>query len=136
MSRRWSKTTPVRHSWPPPQSAFSSHGRSPATIEDETRQGVTIMAPGDRSLSDVFQDIVRNVQEIVRSEVRLAKTEIREEAAKVKSSALWLGAGTITAMFAILFLLLMIVDALALVVPSWAAALIVGAVLAVIASVM
>jgi hypothetical protein len=40
------------------------------------------MAAGDRSLSDVLQDIIRNVQEIVRSEVRLAKTEIREEAAK------------------------------------------------------
>ena len=41
-----------------------------------------------------------------------------------------------TAIFAIFFLLLMIVYALALVVPSWAAALIVGAALAVVASVM
>ena len=94
------------------------------------------MAAGDRSLSDVFQDIIRNVQEIVRSEVRLAKTEIREEAAKAKSSTLLLGAGVVTAIFAMLFLLLMIVYALALVMPSWAAALIVGAVLAVVASVM
>ena len=46
------------------------------------------MAAGDRSLSDVLQDIIRNVQEIVRSEVRLAKTEIREEAAKARSSML------------------------------------------------
>jgi uncharacterized membrane protein YqjE len=45
------------------------------------------MAGGDRSLSDVLQDILRNVQEMVRSEVRLAKTEIREEAVKAKSSA-------------------------------------------------
>ena len=93
------------------------------------------MAAGDRSLSDVFQDIVRNVQEIVRSEVRLAKTEIREEAAKAKSAMLLLGAGAVTAIFAILFLLLMIVHALALVMPNWAAALIVGAALAVVAGV-
>ena len=94
------------------------------------------MAAGDRSLSDVFQDIIRNVQEIVRSEVRLAKTEIREEAARAKSPTLLLGAGVVTAIFAMLFLLVTIVYALALVMPSWAAALIVGAVLAVVASVM
>ncbi len=76
------------------------------------------------------------MQEIVRSEVRLAKTEIREEAAKAKSSARLLGAGAVTAIFATLFLLLVIVYALALVMPSWAAALIVGAALAVVASVM
>jgi uncharacterized membrane protein YqjE len=94
------------------------------------------MAAGNRSFSDVLQDVVSNVQEIVRSEVRLAKTEIREEVAKAKSSALLLGAGAVTVIFATLFLLLVIVYALALVMPSWAAALIVGAALAVVASVM
>jgi uncharacterized membrane protein YqjE len=94
------------------------------------------MAAEDRSISDVLQDILRNVQEIVRSEVRLAETEIREEAAKTKSSAVLLGAGAVTAIFAILFLLLMIVYMLGLVMPSWIAALIVGAALAVVASVM
>ena len=94
------------------------------------------MAAGDRSLSDVFQDIIRNVQEIVRSEVRLAKTEVREEAARAKSPTLLFGAGVVTAIFAMLFLLLMIVYALGLVMPSWEAALIVGAVLAVVASVI
>jgi uncharacterized membrane protein YqjE len=94
------------------------------------------MAVEDRSLSDILQATIRNLQEIVRSEVRLAKTEIREEVAKAKSSAVLLGAGAVTAIFAILFLLLMIVYALALVMPSWTAALIVGAALAVVASVM
>jgi uncharacterized membrane protein YqjE len=94
------------------------------------------MAAGDRSFSEVLQDIIHNVQEIVRSEVRLAKTEILEEAAKAKSSTLLLSAGAVTAIFAIFFLLLMIVYALALVVPRWTAALIVGAALAVVANVM
>jgi len=94
------------------------------------------MAAVDRSFSDLLQDIIRNVQEIVRSEVRLAKTEIREEAAKTKASMLLLGAGAVTGLFAILFLLLMIVSALALVMPNWAAALVVGAALAVAAGVM
>ena len=94
------------------------------------------MAVEDRSLSEVLQDILRNLQDIVRSEVRLAKTELREEADKVKSSALLTGAGAVTALFALLFLLLTIVYALSLVLPIWAAALIVGSVLAVFAALL
>lgn len=89
------------------------------------------MAAGSRSLSDVFRDILGNVQEIVRSEVRLVKTEAWEDMAKAKSPALLLGIGGVTAFFAILFLLLAIFYALTLYLPYWAAALIVGTVLAV-----
>jgi uncharacterized membrane protein YqjE len=94
------------------------------------------MAAADRSLSHVLQDIVRNVQDIIRSEVRLAKTELREEAAKAKNSTLLLGAGAVGAIFALFFLLLTIVYALALVMPSWGAALVVGAALTVVAIVL
>lgn len=94
------------------------------------------MAAVDRSFSDILQDTIRNVQEIVRSEVRLAKTEVRQEAAKAKSSAVLLGAGAVTAAFAGLFLLLTVFYALALIVPTWTAALIVGAALAVVATVI
>ena len=94
------------------------------------------MAPGDRSISNVLQDIVRNVQEIVRSEVRLAKTEIREELDQARSSTLLLAAGAAAGMFALLFLLLAVVYALALTMPAWAAAMIVGAALAAVAIVL
>ena len=79
-----------------------------------------------RSVSDVLQDIVGNVQEIVRSEVRLAKTEIREEANRAKPAGLPLAVGVLSAAFAILFLLLTIIYALSIVIPNWAAALIVA----------
>jgi uncharacterized membrane protein YqjE len=91
-----------------------------------------LMAAGSRSLSDVFRDILGNVQEIVRSEVRLVKTEAWEDVAKAKPPALLLATGGATAFFAILFLLLAIFYALGLFIPYWAAALIVGAVLAVV----
>ena len=90
----------------------------------------------DRSFSELLQGIIHNVQDIVRSEVRLAKTEIREEAIKAKASLIMLGAGAVTGLFAILFLLLMIVSALALILPNWAAALVVAAALAVAAGMM
>jgi len=94
------------------------------------------MALLDRSLTEVLQNIVRNVQEIVRAEVRLAKTEFIEEAAKAKSAGLFLGVGAVAAIFATLFLLLTIVYALTRVMPDWAAALTVGAALAILASVV
>ena len=90
----------------------------------------------ERSFADVLQGIIHNVQDIVRSEVRLAKTEVREEVVKAKAALLLLGAGAVTGLFAILFLLLMIVSALALVLPNWAAALIVGVALAVAAGIL
>jgi uncharacterized membrane protein YqjE len=94
------------------------------------------MAPGERSLADVLQDIIRDVQEIVRSEVRLAKTELREEVAKAKVAAGLLAAAVITAVFAVFFVLLAVVYALMLVMASWAAALLVGVGLAVLATVV
>ena len=91
---------------------------------------------GDRALSDVLQDILRNVQEIIRSEVSLAKAEIREEASKAFWAIVWTVAGALTALFAGLFLLWSLVFALSLVWPLWGAALLVTAVLAVAASIL
>ena len=85
------------------------------------------MAIAERSISSVLHDIIGNIQDIIRSEVRLAKTEITEELAKSRSAVVMLGAGALLLVFCALFLLLAAVYALSLVVPAWAAALIVGA---------
>jgi uncharacterized membrane protein YqjE len=91
--------------------------------------------PTDRSVSEVLQDIVRNIQDIIRSEVRLAKSEVREEVVKAKAAGLYLGVATLSAVFATFFLLFAIVYALAHVMPEWAAALMVAVVLGVVAAV-
>jgi uncharacterized membrane protein YqjE len=93
------------------------------------------MAAPDRSVAEILQDILRNFQEIVRSEVRLAKAEVREEVSKTRSAGLLVGAGAVCGFFAIFFFLLMVVYALAKVIPDWAAALIVFVILAVAAAV-
>ena len=93
------------------------------------------MPANERSVSDVLQDIIRNIQEIVRSEVHLAKTEIQDEAAQSKTAVLVTAAGALTGIFAALFLLLAILYALSLVIASWAAALIVGGMLAIVAAI-
>src|SRR5688572_27420837 len=87
----------------------------------------------DRPISAVLQDIVRNIQDLIRSEVRLAKTEVREEIAKARSAAMLTGVGAMAALFSTGFALLALVFALSLVMPQWAAALLVGAALGIVA---
>jgi hypothetical protein len=91
---------------------------------------------GDRSISDVLQDILRNVQDILRSEVRLAKAEIRHEATQAASSALWLTFGVVGVVSAWMFLLWTAAYALAAVMPMWAATLVLAAVMAAIGGVL
>jgi len=91
------------------------------------------MTARERSVTDILQDIIRDFQEIVRSEVRLAKREIGDEVKKAKAATFLITLGALAALYAFLFLLVSLVDALALVIPHWAAALIVAAALAMIA---
>jgi uncharacterized membrane protein YqjE len=88
------------------------------------------MRPIERSFSEVLQDIAGNLQTIVRSEFRLAKTELKEEIRSAfPAMALLAGAG-LGGIFAVLFALVAAVNALSTVVPDWAAALIIAALLA------
>ena len=91
---------------------------------------------GERSVSDVLQDILRNLQEIVRSEVRLAKVEIRDEARRAVSSSMWIAAGLVGALSAWIFLLWTVAYLLATSMSMWAATLMVAVVMACIAGVL
>ncbi len=85
-----------------------------------------------RSVPEVLQDIVGNIQEIIRSEFSLAKVEIKQEAAQAKGPAIiWLIGGAL-GLYALGFLLLTAIFGMATVMPIWLAALIVGVVLTVI----
>ena len=86
-----------------------------------------------RSVPEVLQDIVSNLQEIIRSEFRLAKTEIKEEASKAARPAATFGVGLISGIYGIGFMLLAAVYGLSTVMPAWLAALLVGIILAIVA---
>ena len=92
--------------------------------------------PEGRSLSAILQDTFLNLQDLLRSEVQLARSEIKVELNKVKSSSVLLIAGAATTAFAVLFLLLTAVAAMALTMPIWCATLIVGSTLTLIAIVL
>jgi uncharacterized membrane protein YqjE len=83
----------------------------------------------ERPLSEVLRDIIGNVQEMVRGEVKLAKAEIREEAQKTFAASKLLAIGAVIGLYGGLFIMLAVVYGLSLVLPAWAAALIVGVVL-------
>ena len=90
----------------------------------------------ERSLADVLQDIIANVQEIVRSELRLASVEIRQELIKAASAGKVAAAGGVLALFSFALLLLAAVYGLALAMPPWLAALAVAIVLAIAGSIL
>jgi uncharacterized membrane protein YqjE len=83
-------------------------------------------AQNGRSMAEVLQGIVGNIQEIIRSEFLLAKAEISKETAKAVRSSVPLGIGLVLALYAFGFTLLAIVHALSAVVDAWLASLIVG----------
>jgi hypothetical protein len=88
------------------------------------------MTTADKSFSDLLQNIIADIQELIRSELRLAKAEFREGAEGFKYSATLLGAGALSAFFAVFFALYSAVFALARLMPDWAAALSISLVLA------
>ena len=91
---------------------------------------------GERSVADVLQDILRNLQEIVRSEMRLAKVEVRDEARQAVSSGIWIAAGLVGALSAWSFLLWTVAYLLATRMSTWAATLTVAVVLSCAAAVL
>jgi uncharacterized membrane protein len=87
-----------------------------------------------RTVPEVLQDIVGNIQEIIRSEFRLAKAEVKQEAAKAKSPVIMSIMGGALGLYAFGFLLVTAMLGMATVMSMWMAALIIGAVLAVVSA--
>jgi uncharacterized membrane protein YqjE len=86
-----------------------------------------------RSIPEVLQDIVGNLQEIIRSEFRLAKVELKEEALRASKPVATFGMGLVFGFYGIGFLLLSFVYWLTTLMAAWLAALLVGAGLAIVA---
>jgi uncharacterized membrane protein YqjE len=93
-------------------------------------------AQSQRSVADVLQDIVANIQQIIHSEFRLAKVELKEKAERASKPAVIMGTGAVLGLYGMGFLLLAAVYGLSLVMAPWSAALLVGGVLTVISLIL
>lgn len=82
----------------------------------------------ERPVTEVFKDIISNVQEMVRSEVRLARAEMSQGVAKTARAGAMLAAGAVLGAIAGVFLLVCLAQLLGLVMPAWAATLLVAVV--------
>jgi len=87
-----------------------------------------IIQPGNikdaRSLGEIVQDILRDVQEVIRAELRLARAEMTEKARSAGKAGGLLGGAAIAGLLAAISLVAACIAAMALVMPVWAAALI------------
>jgi len=91
----------------------------------------------DRSLSDIVKSLGDDLGRLLRGELALLKSEMRDNVAKIGTGAGFFGTAGIVALFALEFILLALVfDLVAVGLPAWAAALIVGVVLAAVAGVL
>ncbi len=83
-------------------------------------------AEDPRSVAQLLADLLRNLQDILGAEIRLAQARAREELRAYRPTASLIVVGVLGGIMSVLFLLLAAAAALSLVVPVWAAALIVA----------
>lgn len=80
----------------------------------------------DRSVPSLIMQLAEDLSTLVNNEVALAKSEVREAAEEAKAGVMAMAAGAILALAGVFILLLCCVYLLALVVPLWLSAFIVG----------
>lgn len=87
----------------------------------------------ERSLGDLFSELAAETSTLVRQEVALAQTELTQKATSVGKNVGFLVVGGAVGYAALLAVLAAAIIGLAMFVPAWAAALIVGVVVGIIA---
>ena len=86
----------------------------------------------NRSLGEIVQELLQDTTKLFQKEVQLAKTELQQKAGRVAKDSAKLIAGGVLAYTGAIILLFSLVMALALIMPTWLSALIVGAVVTII----
>ncbi len=90
---------------------------------------------GEKSTAELVRDLTEQFSHLARTEVRLAVREVQEKAKHAGIGAASIGAAGVLAGYGLAIVLAGVVLLLALVLPAWVAAMIVGAVVLLIAGV-
>jgi hypothetical protein len=85
-------------------------------------------------VSELIGDVIRDIQNIVRAEIRLARTEYGDKARRAGRAGGMLGFAAVTGGLAAACLVTACIAALALVMPIWLSALLMGVLLAMVAA--
>jgi xanthine/uracil permease len=86
----------------------------------------------ERSLGELFAELADETRTLVSQELSMAKAEMSQKASEVGKSAGLVGIGGAVAYAGLLAIIAAVIFALAALMPSWQAALIVGVIVAVI----
>lgn len=86
-------------------------------------------AQPDASAADLVTRLATQTSRLVRDEIRLARAELKESARRSVAAGVFLGTGALVGLLGATAIVAAAIAALTLVIPVWAAALIVGAVL-------
>ena len=81
---------------------------------------------GEQPLSDLFRDLMHETKILIQQEIQLLKLEMSQKAAQAGKDVAFIAVGGALAYAGLLVLLVAATLALALVIPGWASALIVG----------
>ncbi len=87
---------------------------------------------GAHGLGVLFGNVATDIQDLVRGEVRLARSELDQKLNRVILAAVWLLGGALVAFAGLVVVLEGGAAALALVLPQWAASVIVGLVIVIV----
>ena len=90
----------------------------------------------DASIGTLLGNLLSDTNRLVKDEIRLAKAEVGQKANQAKSGAVSLAIGGALLLLGAIYLIQAIIYALALVMPGWLAALIVGGLIAIVGLVM
>src|SRR5690242_13340813 len=87
-------------------------------------RAMTLSSNEHRSAGDILRSVVQDLQDLVNSELRLAKAEVGQEVDHAKRAVAMLAPAAGAGLLATLCLTTACIAALSLIVPVWAAALI------------
>jgi uncharacterized membrane protein YqjE len=95
-----------------------------------------IMTKDEKSLGDLFSELASETSNLVKQEVSLAQAELTQKAVKVGKNVGYLVVGGAVGYAALLAFIAALIIGLSYLIPAWAAALVVGIVVAIAAAVM
>ena len=91
---------------------------------------------GGMGIGPLLASLLQDLQDVVRAEIQLAKTELKEEATAAGRGLATIGAGAVVGLVGFIVLMLAVAYLLAVWLPLWVAAGIVGLVLLVVAAIL
>src|SRR2546423_10274515 len=102
-------------------------GRNGETMTDQRTNGRILADPADASTGDLVELAAEQISRLVRDELQLARVEIGGKAKRFGTGAGLFGAAGVIALYGVATLVATVILLLALVLPAWAAALVVAA---------